>query len=90
MALDFAVGAMSLIALSRAAMFVACPAPIPVVLVGVLTLRRIMSASAMALAISVEKNRLGSRAELSDTDSGETPEFMLGARKPSRARRTTS
>jgi hypothetical protein len=90
MALGFAVRAMSLTALSRAAMFVACPAPIPVVLVGVLTLRRIMSASAIASAISVEKNKLGSRMGLFDADPGEAPGFMLVARKPSRAARTTS
>lgn len=33
------------------------PAPSPVVLVGVLTLTKMMSASRMALSISVEKNR---------------------------------
>lgn len=85
-----AASAMSLVAASKADMFVACPAPIPVVLVGVLTLRRMRSASAIALAMSVEKNRLGVRADLSDGDPDVASWCMLVARKPSRALRTMS
>jgi hypothetical protein len=86
----FAARAMSLVAPSKADMFVACPAPTPVVLVGVLTLRRMRSASVIAFAISVEKNRLGPRAEMFDGDPSVAPGCMVVARKPSRALRTTS
>lgn len=44
-------------------MFVACPAPIPYVFVGVLTARKIKSASAIVSSIFVLKNKFGARAE---------------------------
>jgi len=62
MAPGLACIAISLVAPSNALTSVADPAPKPLVFVGVLTVMRIMSASAMHLATSVEKNRFGKRA----------------------------
>jgi hypothetical protein len=54
--------AISLVAPSSALTSVADPAPKPLVFVGVLTVMRIISASAMHFATSVEKNKFGRRA----------------------------
>ena len=82
--------AMSLVAPSKADMLVACPAPMPIVFVGVFTLRKITSASEMDSAMAVEKKRLGARAESSDRLHGVSSSIMVADRKPSRALRTTS
>ena len=55
--LDVAISAIFLAQSSQFLMFAALPAPIPVILVGVLTLIKMMSASRMAASISVEKKR---------------------------------
>lgn len=65
MAPGFAWRAISCTAPSTAVMSVALPAPRPKVLVGVLTARKIMSASAMVVESHV-KNRLGCRREYSE------------------------
>jgi hypothetical protein len=57
----FANFAISLVAPSRADKSLAAPAPRPLFLVGVFTARKIISASAMLLAESVEKKRFPSR-----------------------------
>jgi hypothetical protein len=59
---DLAYVATSLTAPSMAVMSVARPAPTPRLLVGVLTLMRIISASAMVCVQAVEKKRFGKRA----------------------------
>jgi hypothetical protein len=62
MARSFAYMATVLVALSSADVFVAWPAPIPVVFVGVFTLRNTMSASAIESFMFVVKKRFGARA----------------------------
>lgn len=54
--------ATSRVTASKAVTSVARPPPIPLILVGVLTATRIMSASPIHLEILVEKNKLGVRA----------------------------
>jgi hypothetical protein len=105
MAPGLACIAISLVAPSNAVTSVAEPAPKPLVFVGVLTVIRIISASAMHFATSVEKNRFGTLAgtatrslcsspSLSDDDmlSGGLvgPLRNVQAREPSRAMRTIS
>ena len=55
--LEVAISAMVLAHSSQFLMLAALPAPIPVILVGVLTLMKIMSASRMASLMFVEKNK---------------------------------
>jgi hypothetical protein len=80
--------AISLVAPSNATMLVAAPAPMPVYLVGVLTLKKTISASETQRATSVEKKRLDCRAGSSTVSppSG----AMVAAFVPSRATRTIS
>jgi hypothetical protein len=80
--------AISLVAPSRATILVAAPAPIPVILVGVLTLKNTISASETHLATSVEKKRFCCRAGSSTVESPSTVTFV--AFVPSRATRTIS
>ena len=54
---DFAISAIFLAHNSQFLIFAALPAPIPLVLVGVFTLTKMMSASKRAASISVEKKR---------------------------------
>jgi hypothetical protein len=90
MARSLAYMATTLVALSSADVFVAWPAPMPVVLVGVLTLRNTISASATESLMFVVKKRFGGRA-----GSSAGP-FCAFSRKrdvdlvPSRALRMTS
>jgi hypothetical protein len=97
--------AISLVAPSNAVTSVAEPAPKPLVFVGVLTVIRIISASEIHLATSVEKNRFGKRAGTITSSLGSSPSLseddMLSgmfdgalrnehAFEPSRAIRTIS
>ena len=86
----FADLAMSLVVASTADVLVACPAPRPTILVGVLTLRKIISASEIEFVMPVEKKRLAARAEPSDPLEGVSSSTCLPDRNPSRATRTTS
>ncbi len=105
MAPGLACMAISLVAPSRALTSVAEPAPKPRVFVGVLTVMRITSASAIHFATSVEKDRFGRRAETVMSSLGSSPSLshddMLSdefegrlrnehALEPSRAIRTIS
>jgi len=57
--IDFAI---EMIAPSKAARFVAAPAPMPLVLVGVFTLTKTICAAAMQPLMSVENERFGDLA----------------------------